>query len=280
MGACKGGEHGKVAGNCIIGRWGGVLLILAVLVRARFGDRYELKAIDLVLLLLPLLFVALVSGKLKVLDAFGVKADFSELFSGAAQTKIEYQVVDTASPPVDEVVRMVEMASKGGVRQIPDLVARKTEALVFRLGHGGYYGPAINSYVNALYASSFLQYIIVLDEEGKLFGLYNALDLAVWFRTTGDRAYRDFADWLNRAGTGAREELARLPGFVGKLDAVARDMSKRDVLRKMEELGANSLPVVDGSELFVGTVERSRLTSSLILEVADRIESGGRVLSN
>ncbi len=57
-------------------------------------------------------------------------------------------------------------------------------------------------------------------------------------------------------------------------------MSKRDVLRKMEELGANSLPVVDGSELFVGTVERSRLTSSLILEVADRIESGGRVLSN
>ncbi len=253
---------------------GGVLLILAVLVRVRFGDRYELKTIDLVLLLLPLLFVALVSGKLKMFDAFGVKADFSELFSGAAQTKIEYQVVDTASPPVDEVVRMLEMASKGGVREIPDLVARKTEALVFRLGHGGYYGPAINSYVDALYASSFLQYIIVLDEEGKLFGLYNALDLAVWFRTTGDRAYRDFADWLNRAGT-AREELAKLPGFVGKLDAVARDMSKRDVLRKMEELSADSLPVVDGAGLFVGTVERSRLTSSLILEVADRIESGG-----
>lgn len=254
---------------------GAVLLVFSVVVRARFGDKYELKPIDLALLVLPLVFVALVSGKLKMLDAFGVKADFSELFSDAAQTNIQHQVVDTASPPVDEVVDMLEMASKGGVREIPDLVARKTEALVFRLGHGGYHGPAINSYVDALYASSYLQYIIILDEQGQLFGVYNALDLAVWFRTTGDRAYRDFADWLNRAGAGAREALAKLPGFVAKQDAVARLMSKRDVLRKMDELSADSLPVVDGAGLFVGTVERSRLTSSLILEVADRIESGG-----
>ena len=157
-------------------KWHVVVLLVAglsllggsVLLRARFGDKFELKSIDLVLIVLPLILVLLISGKLKVLDAFGVKLDFAELFADVAGSKIEQQVADTNSPGVEEVVKMLEMASKGGVRQIPELVANKTEALVFRLGHGGYHGPAIKEYFDTLYASSYLQYLIVLDEQGKL----------------------------------------------------------------------------------------------------------------
>ena len=248
------------------------LLIFAVIMRARFGEKCELKTIDLVLLILPLLFVLLVTGKLKVLDAFGVKADFSELFADAADAEINTEVTGEASPGVEEVVHMLEIAAKGGVQDIPKLIEKRTEALAFRLGHGGYYGPAIEQYFNALYASSYLQYLVILDEHGKLFGIYNALDLAVTFRTDGERAYADFAGWLNRPDEYARKALIQLPGFVAAEQAVPRDLSKRDALKRMDALWVDSLPVVDQGGGFVGTVERSRLTASLILEVADRID--------
>lgn len=250
---------------------GAVFMLAAVLLRARYGEKYELKTIDLAVLILPLLFVLLISGKLKMLDAFGVKADFSELFADAAATTIKQQVINTDSPGFDEVLHTPEMAAKGGVREIPQLLEKKTEALLFQLGHGGYYGPAIRQYFDALYASSYLKYVVVVDPSGMLFGVYNALDVAVAFRTQGATAYDDFATWLNRADADARALLARLPGFIAAEQAVGRELSKRDVLRRMDQLSVNSLPVIDSERRFVGTVERSRLTASLILEVADRI---------
>lgn len=250
---------------------GVAFMIVAVVLRARFGDRYELKPIDLALLVLPLVFMLLISGKLKMLDAFGVKADFSELFADAARSDIQQQVADSGAPGVDEVVSMLEMAAKGGVQDIPRLVENRTEALVFRLGHGGYYGPAIQQYFQALYASSYLQYVVILDAQGKLFGIYDALDLAVYFRAGQDGAYADFASRLNQPSDSARAWLAQLPGFVAADRAVARDLSKRAVLERMDQLRVDSLPVVDANGEFVGTIERSRLIASLILEVADRV---------
>jgi len=105
---------------------------------------------------------------------------------------------------------MLEMASKGGVQEIPRLIEKNTEALIFRLGPGGYYGPAIRQYFDALYASSYLQYIIILDEQGKLFGIYDALDLAVYFCTEEDRAYDNFAAWLKRPNDNSLQSLSRL----------------------------------------------------------------------
>jgi hypothetical protein len=40
----------------------------------------------------------------------------------------------------------------------------------------------------------------------------------------------------------------------------------------MEQLNVNSLPVVDGARHFVGTVDRGKVTASLILAVTDKLE--------
>ena len=53
---------------------GAALFFVAVYVRIRFGEQYELKPLDLVLVILPLLFFAIVTGKITDFDAFGVKA--------------------------------------------------------------------------------------------------------------------------------------------------------------------------------------------------------------
>lgn len=40
----------------------------------------------------------------------------------------------------------------------------------------------------------------------------------------------------------------------------------------MDQLRVDSLPVVNGDGYFVGTVERSQLTASLILDVVGKLE--------
>jgi len=261
-------EKWQVFGLLLVGV---LVMVTMVGLRARFGERYELKTVDLAVLVLPLVVGLLMSGRLKGLDLFGVKADFAELFADAAETEVKSQVATSNATSVEEVVELLQMAAKGGVQEIPRLIENRTEALTFLLGQGGYYGPAIQQYFDALYASSYLKYIVVLDADGHLFGVYDALDLAVAFRTGGPNAYEQLAAWLNRPDDYARDSLARLPGFVGADKAVSRERSKVEVMRRMDELKVDSLPVVDTDNAFVGMVERSRLTASLILEVADRV---------
>jgi len=63
---------------------------------------------------------------------------------------------------------------------------------------------------------------------------------------------------------------------VGASQGVARDLSKAEALKIMDDLRVDSLPVIDEAGLFVGTVERAQLTASLILGVVDRLESNDR----
>ncbi len=253
------------------------LLILSVVLRTRFGQRYDLKTIDLVLIIVPLLFALLITGRVKVFEAFGVKADFSDLFAKAASTNIERQVQASGSLDEEQAIHILNMAAKGGVSQITRLIEQKTEALVFRLGHGGYYGPAIKEYFDALYASSYLQYVILLNRDGTLFGIYDAANLTVYFRTQGEQAYDQFADRLNQTDERARRSLSELPGFIGAEHAVSKNLSKSHALKRMDKLQFESLPVTDENGHFIGTVERSQLLASLILEVSDRLGANKNV---
>ncbi len=251
---------------------GFALLVTAVILRARFGEKYELKTIDLVLIIVPLLLVLLITGRVKMLDAFGVKADFSKLFTDAAEDTIKPQTALISTPDLSGEINLLSMETKQGVGKIPELVENQIEALVFQLGHGGYYGPAIKQYIDALQASSYLQYIIVLDQQEKLFGIYEVPDLLIYFRINPNDPYSKIAGWLNRPDERALNELRRLPGFIDARLSVQRKQSKRAVLTRMDSLRVNSLPVVDENRRFVGTIERSELTASLILEVVNRLE--------
>jgi hypothetical protein len=60
------------------------------------------------------------------------------------------------------------------VEILPGLIARKVEALEFKLGYGQYYAPAIKTYFESLFDNSLLHAIVVDGRDGTLFGVYNA----------------------------------------------------------------------------------------------------------
>lgn len=248
---------------------GAALVIGSLLLRVLSGGRHEIKTNDLVFLILPLLVMALATGKLGNVEIFGMKADFSKLWAAAARTNIEGQVARTT---VQDAVHVMEIATKGGIHELQQLIKRKTEALEFKLGHSGYYGPAIKTYFEALSGSSNLRVVVVDKPDGKLFGMYNAADLIGYLRVAGEQGYQRFQELLNSGSEEAQAELAKLPGFVGADHAVTATMSKRDALALMEQLNTDSLPVVNEQQRFIGTVERAKLTASLILAVTDKLE--------
>jgi hypothetical protein len=247
------------------------LLIVSLMLRVFTQGKYEIKTIDLVFIVLPLLFVGVATGKLRGLDLFGVKADLSELWAKAADTQIEQQVSTVPISPVTDAIEMVQSAEKRGVSDIPRLIEQRTQALAFRLGMGGYYGAAIKKYFDDLYGSSYLRYVVVNHADGSLFGIYDAADLIAYLRTLGEAGYAEFERMLNRGDEPAQEWLARLPGFVSAEHAVTPETSKRAALQAMEDLDQNALPVTDPAGRLVGTVERAKLTSSLILAVTERL---------
>ena len=252
---------------------GAILVIASVFLRVQSDGRYEFKTGDLVFLVIPLLLVSLATGKIKGLDLFGVKADLSALWVEAAQAKIEKQVAPASSASVQDVVHMMEVGSKGGSQDLQLLLQRRVEALEFRLGFGGYNGPAIQAYFEALSGSSQLRSVVVNNQDGTLFGMYLAGDLIGYLRAARDQGYRDLGQSLNRGDETARVELKKLPGFVGADHAVTAVTSKREALARMEQLNVDSLPVVDNARRFVGTVNRGKVTASLILAVTDKVEN-------
>ena len=141
--------------------------------------------------------------------------------------------------------------------------------MLFRLGHGGYWGPAVDEYFKLLSKQPFLKYLIIENPDRTFFAMADARDLAALFQVERPPyTARDFAEWVN---AGNRAELARLPRFIPSQHAVTEQTHKRQALKKMEDLNVDTLPVVDTTNHFAGLVNRSRLTASLLLDVAENL---------
>ena len=263
----------KAWGRIIMDTWiiitllviGLALLIGSVLMRVLSSGKYEVKTIDLVFIVVPLLLVGLATGRLQGLDLFGVKADLSTLFADDANREIK-----VGQPPVssvDDVTQFIEAPGKGGLGEIPRLIENKTEAISFRLGAGGYVPWMIKEYFEKLYGTSYLKFIVIENPDGTLFGVFTAADLIAYMRAAQDQGYQQFGDLINYGDDGAREMLARLPGFVSVDSAATTTTTKREALERMEQLDRSALPVVDADRRFVGTVERSKVIASLLLTV-------------
>jgi hypothetical protein len=239
---------------------GGFLVILALLValRLKTGNKLDIKSSDIVLALVPIGLWLFLSGKVQEF-AFG---DFKIVAAIKEASKSPVSAQVTELPVVS-----LQMEAKGGVDQIPNLIAKKSEALSFRLGHGGYYGPAISDYLNRLTQNGFLRYVIINDADGSFFCLADSRQLTALLQ--GSYNFDDdFARWLN---SGDKSQLSQLPGFISIEQALMKKSNRRRALQLMDSLDVQTLPVIDENRKFIGVVDRSKLTASMLIDIADKV---------
>lgn len=245
------------------------VLALLVMLRAR-NSQIEIKATDIAVAVLPVVIYLLVTGKIQSFEVAGVKLESA--FSKATAAPASAQAT-----PLRGLLKAdpVSASPKGGVNEIPALIQSRTEALVFSLGHGGYYGPAIQRYFDELGRYAFLRYVIFENPDRTLFGLIDAQQLigitsgGVASPGGGFFSVDHLADALN-AGNG--QALFGLPGFIAAAQAVTEDTTKSRALQNMEDLKVDVLPVIGADQRLVGVVSRSRITASLILDVSQQLE--------
>jgi hypothetical protein len=205
-----------------------------------------------------LLFLTGKIGKLELAE-FSIEAAFVK----AAESGVSAQVADLSALPVETI----EVATKGGVGDIPRLIEKGSEALSFRLGYSGYNAGAIDDYVDRLTQAGALRYLVFTREDGSFFGLVDAKRLAGMLR--GRRLHsNDLARWLAQSD---EEPLAQLPGFISAANALSVQSDKRTALQAMENLATDQLPVVDEAGRLTGIVDRSRLSSSMLVDIAAQL---------
>lgn len=241
------------------------ILALLLFLRSR-NSKLEIRATDIVVATLPVLIYLLVSGNIQKLEfgEGGVKIETA--FVKASATAINSQVATLTGLPVDPA----QMDTKRGVEEIPLLLEKKTEGLVFRLGYSGYYGPAIQEYLAKLTAQPYLKYIVIQNSDGTFFGLTDARQLSAMLSNPfGPVKADELARWLSNSN---RASFAKLPGFIAAEHAMKTSADKREALQLMEKMNVDTLPVVDEKNLYVGNVNRARLTASLILDVSKELK--------
>lgn len=241
------------------------LLALLVALRAKTGNKFDIRNSDIVLALVPVALWLFLTGKIQEF-AFGeVKIVAAIKLASAAPVGPEVSKLT-----IDAVREPVRMMSKGAPDVIPQMINTKSQALSFTIGQGGYAGPAIADYLDQLTQYPFLRYIVLNNSDGTFFGIADARQIADVVRASNPRFNVDaFADWING---GQKAELAALPGFISAEKALHKKDDKRKALEMMNTEDAQVLPVLDEAGNFDGIVDRSKLTASILTEIAQRVE--------
>ena len=254
-----------------------IVIVVMIIIRIKFRDRFEIKSLDIVIVMIPIAIWLVLSGRVKVFEIAGFKIESA--FVKASEAEIDHY--DVKLP-----VESIRVGMKEGIGQIPQLIEAKTEALSFRLGYDGYYGPAIEKYILYLSEQPFFRYIIIIQNDGKFFGMADAREIySTWsaveelrndpeLRHSTDYkagySSEQLAGWLIGSNTKALAD--NLPGYIPAENAIKEDTDKQTALAQMEKLDVEVLPVVHADGTFAGVVERARLVSSLIIDVADKMK--------
>ncbi|MBN1142064.1 MAG: hypothetical protein JXB25_09785 [Deltaproteobacteria bacterium] len=240
-----------------------LILVFLVVLRAK-NSKFEVRVTDIVVAVLPVVLFLLITGRIQSLQIGELKVETA--FKQASQTPITSQIAPLKGLPTEPI----QLDPKRGVEEVPRLVEKKTEGLLFRLGHGGYYGPAVREYFQILGQHPFLRFVIIENPDRTFFGMAGAPDLAALFSgSSGDQLADQFARSLN---AGDRSSLQKLPGFIPAEKALSETAVKTQALRQMEEQNLEHLPVINRERRFLGIVNRSRLTASLIIDVAQGLK--------
>jgi hypothetical protein len=235
------------------------LLVLLVVLRARFGQSFEVRSSDILLALIPVALWLFLTGKVKEL-AFGDLRIVSAV-QQAATTSVQRNV---SRLPIETI----RIGLKGQLSDVETLRANKVQALGFNLHHGGYFGPAIREYLGALNENPSFRYLVIYNPDRTLHAVADGRQVAAMVRS-GALDADQLAQWLNG---GQVDRLASLPGYIQAKDALTNESDTRTALERMNALDVQTLPVVDATGQLAGVVDRSKLSASMLIEIADRVQ--------
>lgn len=223
----------------------GIVFLLS-LVHVRVNKSFKIEASWVAVAIAPAVIWLVLSGQLTELTFLGVNFKVREVSSKGFSLRGEGTKIQPES---------ISTAEKGGSDLIDEFRRRHTEALSFRLGGGGYVNSVIESYFESL---PDLRYVVFIQENDKFYALASVPDVFTEMRN----------DQLDLAEQIRLGDISAVPNL--RTQAVRSSASRGEALQLMEAMGSAELPVVDENDMFVGVLDRDKLTSSIVADLITR----------
>jgi hypothetical protein len=244
-----------------------LVLIATLVIKYCTDGQMQITTNDMLVTAIAAVLMLFVTGRI---SEFGVGSQGLTV-KAAIIAATKKRIARHIAPLPVETLQMSEKVEEAGIERF---IKQLTPALYFVLGSNRYFEITIERYLDQLTRLPFFRFVILLtsDTDKTLFGMIDARKLLAQLRDPASGiTVAEFTTVVNHGGPGAEARLKHLAGFVSCSAAVTSDVDQRGALKKMEELRTDWLPVVEASRL-TGIVERSRLTASLILDVADQLD--------
>lgn len=240
--------------------------VFAVVLGLRYHatGKAEPRLADALLALVPAVLTLLVSGYVQklVVGPDRVEIEVREAFLTAGRSAIAGQVSELPFLALEE-------AGKGGIEDLEQMVERKVEVLSFVIGTSYYVADVVRAYFERLGNEGFFRFVLFKDVDGRMQFACAAQPLIAMINSDGyapaGEGPNRFVDDLER---GFIVNWLSSANFCVAADgAVETSSRKGDVLAEMERRDREWLPVTNGEGRFAGVVYRSRLTSSVLVDV-------------
>jgi hypothetical protein len=234
-----------------------LLLVVQVLLRAKTGDKYQIKNADIVIALIPIVLVLFLSGKVQEL-AFG---DFKVVLAVKKTTESPISA-EVTKLPIEEV----QVGQRQSLVERKQYIEKRTPVISFQFSKFSRGGSDIIVDYLELAHYPFLRYILFYNTEGVFFGMADAQQVAAMAEVT---PFKDIAFWILNA---QEIEIKNLAGFVSAQESLHEDDDKITALKKMNTLNVAVLPVVDKSNRFTGIIEQNKLAANMLTDILEGLK--------
>src|ERR1700730_2487051 len=231
-------------------------------IRWSFGEKYQVTLTDLLVLAAPIMLWLVVTNKLGELtlgtDGLTIKA--------AANQPVQSQLSQIS-------VQEIKIANKGSIEDIPKLIEQKIQGLKLQVNRNDYYDEyVLEKYLSQLTKFSFFQFVVINDDHGRFAGAIDARNLNASLASGVPFSYAHCVAILNDHRSA--DDLAQLPGFVSKRQAIQEAAGKGEALSRTDRANLSGLCVLRDDQ-FLGIIDRSHVASSIILDVAKQLGAAG-----
>ena len=224
-----------------------IILITISIINFKVNGEFKIETSWLALSLTPVVIWLLTTHQLSEFSGFGLAFKLNKVTSTPVSLKLDGDKITPEQVSHDE---------KEGLGKIDRFIKNKVAAITLEVGRQGYYvNSAIKSYLRELTQYSFFKYVIFQNKKGEFQGIIPADEM---LEKMQDRS----VDLVQAIESG---DISNIEGV--STVSVPSGSSKQKALQVIDEHGLSELPVIDESKSFIGVVERSKITSSIVAQL-------------
>lgn len=224
-----------------------IILTGIAYINFRLNGEFKIETSWLALGLTPVIIWLLTTQQLSEFSGFGLAFKLNKVKAKPVSLKYDGDKINPEH---------ISRDTKAGLGKIELFKANKVAAVTLEVGRQRYYSnSAIKSYLRELTQFAFFKYVLFQDKNNKFKGIIPATEMLNQMENQR----------LNLVKVIESGDITTIQGV--STVALPSDSSKQRALQVIEESGLPELPVVDDSGSFVGVVERSKITSSIVAQL-------------